>query len=244
MNAYDLKSFYKGLTGRIVAKVLRQKIVEIWPEIKSKSLMGYGYALPYLGYYKEKTSNSFVMMPSQLGVHNWPANDKNIVCLNAENLLPLETNSVDMILMVHALEFLDSPEATFEELWRVLKSSGRLLIVVPNRMGLWVRADWSPFGQGTPFSARQVEAFLRDNLFVHEGTQHALFTPPFRHPILLRLAGFFEKVGAYLYPALGGVHIIEASKQIYAGTGIAARNSARERLKKIVSAKPLPTPRA
>jgi len=244
LSAYDLKSFYNSLKGRIIRSLIRQKILSRWPEVKGMRLVGYGYALPYLRPYLEDNQQIFNMMPAQLGVHDWPAEDKNRVCLTAEQLLPLETNSVDRILMVHALEFLDFPEETFEELWRVLKSTGRLLIVVPNRMGFWARADWSPFGQGRPYSARQVEHFLSDNLFVHESTSYALFSPPFQNDVLLRAANFFEKIGPYLYPALGGVTVIEASKQLYAGRGKGVLAREKEPVRKVVGVKPVPTPRA
>lgn len=243
LSAYDLKSFYNSLKGRIVRRLIRQKILSIWPDIKAQNFIGYGYALPYLRPFLKNTPQLFNMMPSQLGVHDWPPESKNLVCLNAEQNLPLETNSVDYILMVHALEFLEYPEETFEELWRVLKSSGRLLIVVPNRMGFWARADWNPFGQGRPYSAHQVENFLSDNLFVHESTSYGLFSPPFQSSFFLRAANVFETIGPYLYPALGGVVVIEASKQLYAGRGKLARSSLRENIKKVVSAKPVPTPR-
>lgn len=243
LSAYDLKSFYNSLKGRIIRGLIRRKILSRWPEVKGMSLVGYGYALPYLRPYLEDNNRIFNMMPAQLGVHDWPPEDKNRVCLSAEQLLPLETNSVDRILMVHALEFLDFPEETFEELWRVLKSTGRLLIVVPNRMGFWARADWSPFGQGRPYSSRQVEHFLSDNLFVHESTSYALFSPPFQNDVLLRAANFFEKIGPYLYPALGGVTVIEASKQLYAGRGKGVRVETRDAVRKAVTAKPVPTPR-
>ncbi len=244
LSAYDLKSFYKSLKGRIVRQLIRQKILSFWPEIKDQNFIAYGYGVPYLRPYLSNASNTFNMMPAQLGVHGWPPESKNLVCLNAEQSLPLETNSVDRILMIHALEFLDSPEESFEELWRVLKSSGRLLIVVPNRVGFWARADWSPFGQGQPYSARQVESFLSENLFVHESTSYGLFSPPFQNSFFLRSAHFFEKIGGYLYPALGGVIVIEASKQLYAGKGKMVRSSFRENIKKAVSAKPVPTPRS
>ena len=243
LSAYDLKSFYNGVKGRIIRSLIRQKILEIWPEIKSQNIVGYGYALPYLRPYLGKASRVINMMPVQLGVHDWPPESNNVVCLHTEDSLPLETNSVDYILMVHGLEFLDGPEETFEELWRVLKSTGRLLIVVPNRMGLWARADWSPLGQGQPYSSRQVEHFLSDNLFVHEKTSHALFSPPFRKTLFLRGANFFEKIGPYLYPALGGVHIIEASKQLYASRGKGALAGSRIKGKKPVAVKPVPTPK-
>ena len=106
-----------------------------------------------------------------------------------------------------------------EEFWRVLKSNGRLLLVVPNRMGLWARAHWTPFGHGMPYSAGQVEEFLRENLFIIERTERALFVPPFKSQTLLRTAGLWEKVGKTICPAMGGMIFVEASKQIYASTG-------------------------
>lgn len=243
LNAYSLKSFYNSRKGKIVRNLVSGKIKETIPHMKEKRLMGYGYAMPYISGYADEASQMFNMMPLQLGVHNWPPKQENCVCLHLENLLPLETNSVDFVIMAHALEFLDKPEDSFEELWRVLKSTGRIIIVVPNRVGLWARADWSPFGQGRPYSVAQVENFLSDNLFVHERTTHALFSPPFKSEILLRTADIFEKIGPYLYPALGGVHIIEASKQIYAGTAKTARQKQDSAVQKAISTKPIATPR-
>ncbi len=243
LSAYDLKSFYNAFSGRVIRKILRMHIGGLWPETKNLNVMGYGYALPYLRPYMDESQTIYNVMPAQLGVHEWPPNEPNLVCLSEENALPLPTNSVDRIIMVHGLEFLDFPESSFEELWRVLKSSGRIVLVVPNRMGLWARADWNPFGQGKPYSARQVETFLKDNLFVHEQTSYALFSPPFQNNLLLRAAHIFEKMGRYLYPALGGVTIIEASKQLYAGKGKAVTSKVPKTLKKAVSTKPVPTSR-
>jgi hypothetical protein len=86
-------------------------------------------------------------------------------------------------------------------------------------MGLWARAEWTPFGRGTPYSASQVQDFLKENLFVPEQTRRALFIPPFKSQTLLRSAGLWEKLGARVFPAMGGVLMVEASKQIYATTG-------------------------
>ena len=36
------------------------------------------------------------------------------------------------------------------ECWRVLRDDGRLLVVVPNRLGSWALFDHTPFGQGRP----------------------------------------------------------------------------------------------
>lgn len=207
------------MRGRVVRRLLREKILEFWPNAKEYNFLGFGYAMPYMRPYMNDAQRIINAIPSQLGGHAWPMEDENLVCVSHENNLPFETNSIDMILVIHSLEFLDNPEKTFEELWRALKSSGRIIVVVPNRMGLWARMDNSPFGQGQPYSAGQVEQFLKSNLFVHERTEHALFMPPITKPLFLHGANIFEKIGRYIFPALGGVHIIEASKQLYAGRG-------------------------
>ncbi len=245
-NAYDLKRFYNTFHGRVVRLIIRKHLLDMWSDCKGLTLFGYGYVLPYLRPYVESCEKSYVLFPAQLGAHHWSAQDKNIVGVTAENALPLETNSVDRILITHALEFFDYPDEVFEELWRVLKSTGKIIIVVPNRLGFWSRADWTPFGQGRPYSAHQVENLLHENRFVHEQTRHALFSPAFKSPLTFRLAKAFEIIGSIICPALGGVHIIEASKQLYAGTRgtpVRAGGKLLEVGKKVVGAKkPVPTP--
>jgi len=239
--AYDLKSFFNSFTGRIIRGIIRDRLIELWPTEKKLRYVGLGYAMPYMRPYMEQSERVFCIMPPSLGVHQWPERDKNLVCLGDDHALTLETNSVDRIIVTHHLEYLDNPENAFNEMYRVLKSTGKIIIVVPNRMGLWTRADWCPLGQGKPYSARQVETFLKDNMFVHERTCQALFTPAFQSTFWLRGARVFEKIGKVLYPALGGVHVIEASKQLYAtkGRGTPATVKARPRLQKALSPKPV-----
>ncbi len=231
-SAYDLKIFYNSNAGRVLRRILRARIEELWPpeDQKNLNLAGFGYAAPYLRTYMEAGAQVHALMPAGQGAHFWPAEGPNKAALCAEGDLPLETNSLDRMILIHALEFMPDITPAFEEIWRVLKSNGRLLVIVPNRMGLWARADWSPFGQGTPYSASQLEQFLRDHLFVHERTTRALFVPPFRRDFLLRAAGGFEKIGRKICPAMGGLHMIEASKQLYAGTGKTVRSGAKKEM--------------
>ncbi|MEM9468677.1 MAG: class I SAM-dependent methyltransferase [Pseudomonadota bacterium] len=240
--AYDLKSFYNNVTGSILKGHIADRILELWCPEKKLSYVGLGYALPYLQAYQEESERCFSIMPAALGVHHWPNNKNNLTCLVDDSALPLETNSIDRMIVAHHLEFLESPEEAFAEMYRVLKSTGKLIIIVPNRLGLWARADWSPLGQGQPYSARQVEQFLRDTQFVHERTCQAVFTPAYRNSLWLRASPLFERVGKYLYPALGGVHIIEASKQLYAmkGKGLGSPVTSTQRVKKALSPKPVP----
>lgn len=79
--------------------------------------------------------------------------------------LPLPDSSIDRVLMVHSLEFAESPRETLKELWRVLAPGGRLVIVVPNRRGVWARMEHTPFGSGRPYSRGQLTSLLRETNF-------------------------------------------------------------------------------
>lgn len=226
---YDLKDFYNSDPGSYVCRILRQHIQEWWPDVKDQRVVGVGYATPYLDMFLSSAERCFAVMPAGQGVYPWPETARNLTVLAEESELPLETNSVDRILLIHSLEYAELLRANLQELWRVLKSNGRLLVVAPNRLGFWARADWSPYGQGTPYSLDQLRWFLRDNLFVYERHRPALFMPPIKGQLIYRSAETLEKVCPYVIPALCGVHMVEASKQLYAGMDIASGSKVKVR---------------
>lgn len=218
ISVFDLKNFYSCRGGRFVRRLLGAHINDIWDGAAGLRVMGCGYATPYLRPYLKDSERTFNVMFSSTGCHHWPQNmnEKNLVCLSAEDDLPIETETIDRILLVHGLEYAEQPDRMLQELWRVLKSNGRILIVVPNRLGLWARADWTPFGHGHPYSISQMTNHLKNNYFVLEQTRRSLFMPPFKSFLVLRTAYLFESIGRFIFPGLSGVCLIEASKQVYA----------------------------
>lgn len=228
---YDLKNFYASRAGRLVRRILSGHISMFWPDIQGLRLVGMGYPIPYCSMMESEAERVIALMPSRGGVHPWPEGQANRVCLYDDTAIPLETESVDRIIVIHGFEMAENPDEFLAEIWRVLKSNGRLLLVVPNRLGFWARADWTPFGAGRPFTMSQINHHLQHNLFVRERIERALYMPPFRSFWLLRFAYTLEGFGKFMFPGLAGVHIVEASKQVYAGTRISSRaNAGRRRI--------------
>jgi SAM-dependent methyltransferase len=215
---HDLKDFYADARGRRVARMIRHALYSYAPSTRGMRVIGVGYTTPYLDLFSQNTT-CIALMPAQQGADYWPEDAHNRTALIDETALPLETNSVDFMVAVHYLEQLQNPREALDEIWRVLKSNGRLILVVPNRLGLWARAEWSPFGHGTPYSLVQLRQVLRESQFVFERTQPLLFTPPLRGGVWDRTAHVFDYIGAKLCPALAGAHLIEVSKQLYASIG-------------------------
>jgi SAM-dependent methyltransferase len=125
------------------------------------------------------------------------------------------------------LEWSENPLELLREIWRVLAPNGRLLLIVPNRRGLWARVDTTPFGYGSPFSRRQLGQLLKDAMFSPEDWDYALFMPPFSWRILLKWPMFWERLGLVLWPTFSGVIMVEATKQVYAA--VPARETAKVR---------------
>lgn len=218
MDVIDLRDFYGRPLGRVARAVIGRRIRELWPHVKGLSVLGLGFATPYLGQFLGEAERVIGLMPAQQGVLRWPPEGRCLTGLVDERDLPLDDESIDRIIVVHGLEASEAMRVMLRQIWRVLAPGGRVLFVVPNRRSLWARREATPFGQGQPFSRSQITQALRESLFSPAGWDVALFVPPFDWRPLLRSAGAWERIGSLLWPRFSGVILVEATKQIYAVT--------------------------
>ena len=141
--------------------------------------------------------------------------------------MPLPDAAVDRVLLVHALEMSHDAGALLREVWRVLSAGGRLLAVVPNRRGLWARMDTTPFGHGRPYSRSQItHAAARDLVHADRAGARRFTCRRLRARWFLRSAVAWERAGATISAPFAGVHIVEATKQVY--RAIPARRERRQ----------------
>lgn len=214
----DLREFYSSSLGRVAARVIRNQVRAFWPDLKGSSLLGLGYTSPFLSGYRGEAVRVLNFMPGGQGVVHWPSGSRNLSCLVEDLQLPLGDASMDRILLVHAVESSEALGAMLTDIWRVLAPGGRLMVVVPNRLSLWARADSTPYGHGRPFSKTQLINLLRRHQFSFERSARVLYFPPFSKRFLIRSAFAWETAGKRVWPQQGGVLIAEATKRIYALT--------------------------
>ncbi|MCE2564317.1 bifunctional 2-polyprenyl-6-hydroxyphenol methylase/3-demethylubiquinol 3-O-methyltransferase UbiG [Komagataeibacter sp. FNDCF1] len=214
-NMHTAARFYESHRGRVAARLLGQRMTAFWPGMPHGHTLGLGYALPFLPLWDRDDAPC---MSARLDTHvtrdapPWQGRD----CITDGRHLPFEDLKFDRILLIHALEVSEDKNALLRQVWKILRDDGRLLLVVPNRAGLWAHTDNSPFGQGTPFSRRQIGRWLADACFRAERYEDALYIPPVG-PCPATSPGMVEWTGRNLFPRLGGVCMIEAVKDIYAG---------------------------
>jgi len=230
LDVVDLKDFYARPLGAVVRRLLGPRIRARWSEVKGARVFGLGFATPYLAAFRGEAAVLGALMPAELGAVPWPEQGQSLSTLVDETELPLDDESADRILLVHMLEWSEKSRALLRELWRVLAPNGRLLLVVPNRRGLWARLDTTPFGYGSPFSRSQLTKLLKEAMFSPENLEYALYMPPFDWRVLLKWPLFWERLGLVLWPAFSGVILVEATKQVYAAVPAREQRNVRRRI--------------
>jgi SAM-dependent methyltransferase len=223
LDVTELRDFYDGPLGRIAARHIRRHVQAIWPHVLQMSILGVGYATPYLDKFQNDAERVLALMPARQGVVHWPRDGRNLAALGDERELPFLDASIDRILLIHALEATGEAHELMREIWRVLASGGRVLAVVPNRTGMWAKREITPFGHGRPYSKSQLASLLSETMFSALQWSTALHVPPSQWRLMQRLLANLEPVGAKWWRNFAGVHIVEAEKRIYAATGTRAK---------------------
>lgn len=211
----DLRAFYSSPLGMTARRMVSRAIRGHWTSGRGMTVVGLGYCTPYLGLFREEGDRTLAFMPARQGVIHWPTARPGRSALVEDDMLPLADAAIDRLLIVHALEVADDVQSLLREAWRVLAAGGRVLAVVPNRRGLWAQRDTTPFGQGRPYSARQLTELMRQSSFTPVAWSQALWMPPIRKTLVMRSAMAWERLGSALSLPFAGVHLVEATKQVY-----------------------------
>ena len=216
-------AFYATPRGTVAGTLLGERLRRIWPALDGMGLLGLGYAAPYLQHWPG-AARRVAVVPGQAGMApaglaSWASGRGNAACAAEGDALPFPDLCFDRILLVHGLEAAENARGLLREVWRVLKDDGRLLVVAPNRMGLWAHTESTPFGHGQPYSPGQIGRLLAGSMFRVKGRDTALHMPPLR--LALRHARAWEAGGRWLMPEFAGVTITEAIKDAYAGLPLA-----------------------
>lgn len=221
----NLREFYASPLGKAARTMIAAKAAEAWGDARGLDVLGLGYSTPYLDPLRPTARRCVACMPAAQGVEVWPAEGGAASCLGHETALPFRNALFDRVLLVHALEESDDPLKVLQEVWRVLAPSGRVMIVAANRRGPWSNAETTPFGHGRPYTRRQLEALVREAELEPTAWSRALYTPPWGWAA--RWADGLEQAGAWAWPMLSGVILLEAVKQTFAvrprGLGAPAR---------------------
>lgn len=209
----DLHDFYESPLGAIARGFVAARIEEAWRDHARLRMAGFGYAEPYLDLFAN-AERKIAIAPAAQGVIHWPPGARNAAVLAGEHQWPFPDASIDRMLVVHGLEESEDPARLMREIWRVLTSDGRLILIAAHRRGMWSMIDTTPFAHGRPYLRSQLERLLQQAMFRPEAWSGALYFPPLGARFLLRAAKAWERAGAQLWSGFSGIIMVEASKNM------------------------------
>ena len=133
--------------------------------------------------------------------------------------LPIASNSADLVLLPHVLEFSEHPHQILREVARVLLPEAHVLIACFNPWSLWgfrrVFASRSRYPwRGRFINLPRLKDWLALLGFEIVGGQMSCYSPPCIQQKWLNRFSFMEKAGDRWWPMAGGVYFLQAVKRV------------------------------
>ena len=133
--------------------------------------------------------------------------------------LPIASNSADLVLMPHVLEFSTDPHQILREVARVLLPEAHVIITCFNPWSLWGarrtfgRRDEYPW-HGRFINLPRLKDWLALLGLEIGGGQMSCYVPPCARQQWLDRFAFMEKAGDRWWPIAGGLYFLEAVKRV------------------------------
>lgn len=134
--------------------------------------------------------------------------------------LPFDADCIDVVVLMHTLDFAARPHGVLREVERILIPEGRLIVVGFNpwsTYGLWRLAlGWrdKPPWCGRFYSSARLKDWLSLLGLVTESCHYRGFRPPIQRAGLLQRLATMERIGRDVCPVLGGVRVLTARKRV------------------------------
>ncbi len=206
----SLDAWFKSAQGSLVAQAFTD-------ELKSTSHLKSGSYLLQLG-----LGGDNIWLPALNYRHHWiatPASThKKNTLLSDIHALPFEKNSIDCIIAPLTIEALMHGKLPIDEIDRILKPMGLIIILGINPISLWGLA--LSLGCTPCFGARTIipaSSLTLKQQFLNRGYTQMLLSsfyhlPPLKNPKLIKNLAFLNPMGKMLWPLPGGFYCFIAQK--------------------------------
>lgn len=136
------------------------------------------------------------------------------------SMLPIASDSVDLVVLMHHLSNTSEPHAILREAFRILIPEGKLVIIDFNPISLWglrhFFQSWLehvPF-KGHYFTAKRVDDWMRLLGFDKNRVYRVGYLPPIQKPSVTRHLGWLEKGMRSWFPHFGALNLLVYSKSV------------------------------
>lgn len=228
----QLTNWYRTPLGQMLVATEKTNLDNILPTL-------FGYHLVQIGQYGEmnllqssKVSHCTVM---QTGDHSQSTHALNNHFVGKAYALPIMSDSVDVLMLNHALEFSSNPHQVLREVERVLVPEGHVVIMMFNPWSLWAinrmifswrkTAPWC----GNFIGATRSKDWLALLGFEVIQTRGYFFRPALQQASVMERLSWFDRLGSRFWSIFGGGYMLVAKKKIETITPIRPKWTTRRR---------------
>lgn len=217
----ELACWFHSTAGRYLLEMEQDRISRLLPDL-------FGYHILQIGgiSHEHLLDNSRINHKLVTSAVNVPGTGKtpDLFCDNGQ--LPIASESIDVVVLPHVLEFESQPHQLLRETERILIGEGHLIVFGFSPVSLW--SFWRLFlkwRQQLPWSSKTIGMTrlkdwlsLLDFEIIH--CERFFFRPPFNNERLMQRLVFLEQLGHYCWPYFGSVYLLLAKKRVASLTPI------------------------
>lgn len=161
-------------------------------------------------------------MGHRFSFRDWHDPDSCHTAVARGEAIPLASESVDLVLLHHALDYSAHQHQLLREVARVVIAGGHVVIVGFNPLSTWgVRntMQWLTRSNKAPWHAsllgtQRLSDWLKLLDFQVEQIRYGMYALPVNSPGVIRYSGFMEPLATRLNWPSGGIYAISARKQV------------------------------
>ncbi len=213
----ELSDWYHSPLGQQIAQVEKTMLDQVLPTL-------FGYHLIQIGQYCDvallqtsKVSHCSIMHTTNQAMIS-SVTDSHLS--GQSHALPFASDSVDVVILNHVLEFSSFPHHVLREVERVLVPEGHVVVLMFNPWSLWslhrllLRWRNAPPWCGQFISATRSKDWLTLLGFDVSDLQSYFFRPALQNRALMSRFAWFESLGRRFWPIFGGGYMLVAKKKI------------------------------
>ncbi len=218
---YQLRAWFSTAPGSCFLSHELEQMARVLPNL-------FGFYLLQVGLLGDSdlVAASRVLNRQVLDVDGQAGADGGVSVRGSAGALPVASDSVDVVVLPHLLEFAANPHEALREVERVLVPEGHVVVSGFNPwslMGLWRMAGRRRRGapwNGHFLSLTRIKDWLALLGFDIVDSETFFFRVPFRNERIIDRSRFMDSLGKRFWPYLGGGYVIVARKRVVTLTPI------------------------
>lgn len=214
----ELQRWFDTDVGQYALKWEQQKIDSLVADV-------FGYRAIQVGMPKvnllAQNRMPFKAYAGQVPLDNTTHSDWKSYVVAEPEYLPFDADSIDLLILPHALECSTDQHTLLREAQRVLVPEGRLVISGFNPISLWGFRHHLPFGQkwlptcpNSDVAPQKLKDWLRLLSFEIDRGHFGCYTPALQTQKWLDRFMFMEAAGDRWWPIFGAVYVVSAVKKV------------------------------